>query len=225
MSDFDSLLDSAVDAGGLPTEDLLATMLPLMRQVAVVHAAQRVAPLDGTAALRVESGQLWFEDARAEKPRSNIAVIRRLLHPRQSGVDVVEETTLTAGEPEDSDAREALPIGRRGEAITRPVYLPGFSCWELALEHHDPVTDVFSLGMLLAALACGVDLGERAGLESFVVHRRRLFELNDRLHPVIAKAIMEMTELDRHRRPQDVAALVHALENYREQAVDLETAA
>ena len=32
-----------------------------------------------------------------------------------------------------------------------------------------------------------------------------------------------MTELDRHQRPQDLAALLVTLENYRDQAVDFET--
>ena len=42
------------------------------------------------------------------------------------------------------------------------------------------------------------------------------------LHPVLAKAIVRMTELDRHRRPQDLSALLRTLENYRDQDVDFD---
>ncbi|HQU45248.1 MAG TPA: DUF4011 domain-containing protein, partial [Pirellulales bacterium] len=58
-------------------------------------------------------------------------------------------------------------------------------------------------------------------LQSFVAHRDNLFAVNAALHPVLARAIARMTELDRHRRPQDLAALVQSLENYRDQPVDL----
>ena len=53
-------------------------------------------------------------------------------------------------------------------------------------------------------------------------HRRNLFDLNPQLHPVLAKAIVRMTELNRHRRPQDLAGLLHTLENYRDQDVDFD---
>ncbi|MCA9066114.1 MAG: DUF4011 domain-containing protein, partial [Planctomycetaceae bacterium] len=49
------------------------------------------------------------------------------------------------------------------------------------------------------------------------------FAINRRLHPVIARSIRIMTELDRHQRPQNPASLLQTLENYRDQAVDFET--
>lgn len=81
------------------------------------------------------------------------------------------------------------------------------------------LTDAFSLGLILASIACGLNLNEPSSLETLVGSRRNLFALNPRLHPVIAQAILRLTELDRRRRPQDLTALLHTLENYRDQPV------
>src|SRR5258708_16286995 len=52
--------------------------------------------------------------------------------------------------------------------------------------------------------------------------RPNLFRLNPHLHPVLAKAVCRMTELSRARRPQDLSAVLHNLENYRDQEIDFE---
>ncbi len=75
-------------------------------------------------------------------------------------------------------------IGALEEVPTRPVFLPGYQGWEHAIGHHDPVTDIFSLGLLLASLACGLDFTCREDLELFVTRRENLFAVNERLHPV-----------------------------------------
>src|SRR5438046_10648679 len=76
--------------------------------------------------------------------------------------------------------------------------------------------------MIFASLACNLDFNDPEDLARFVQHRRNLFDLSPNLHPVLAKAMTAMTELSRHRRPQDSGALVHALENYRDQDIDFE---
>jgi hypothetical protein len=78
------------------------------------------------------------------------------------------------------------------------------------------------LGLIRASCAGGLDLNDPDDLTAFVQHRRNLFDLNPHLHPVLAKAITRMTELDRHRRPQDLSALLRTLENYRDQDVDFD---
>ncbi|UUZ55353.1 hypothetical protein LP419_06310 [Massilia sp. H-1] len=101
--------------------------------------------------------------------------------------------------------------------IARPVYLPGPASWEQRIGHHDDRTDVFSLGMILAALSCGLDFADQDDLRSFVAHRTNLFLLQQRLHPVLAAVIVEMTELNRHSRATEVAALALRLRTWRDQ--------
>ena len=115
-----------------------------------------------------------------------------------------------------------LSIGDRAAEVKRPVYLPGYVTWEHQLGHHDPLTDIFSLGMILASLACGLDLADPEQLRTFVGHRRNLFAIHSGLHPVLAQAIVRMTEIDRHRRVQDLRSLLHNLEHYRDQEVDFD---
>ena len=115
-----------------------------------------------------------------------------------------------------------LAIGADEEPVTRPVYLPGYVAWEHRLGHHDPLTDVFSLGMILASLVCGLDFADPEQLRRFVVGRRNPFALGEGIHPVLARAVFRMTELDRRKRVQDLTALLHGLENYRDQDVEFE---
>jgi hypothetical protein len=222
MITFPDFLHGRLEAGGFTTEDALACFLPLVRQTAAAHQAGLVAPLQGTADLHVENGRLWFEEARRQPPRLNVSQLRGLEQPATKAVEVIGEFHLSADADGGETTTSSLQIGKRGELITRPIYLPGYVCWEHEVGHHDPLTDVFSLGLILASLTCGLDLDDPENLTAFVRHRANLFDLNPNLHPVLAKAVVRMTELVRHRRPQELTSLLHTLENYRDQDVDFD---
>ena len=221
MATFHEFLRSRLAAGGFSTEDALASFLPLARQVADAHAAGRVAPLDGVAALQVEGVRIWFHEDHLRAPTRAAAEVHRLDRPL-AGVEVLSEHRRTIDVDDGGGQAANLEIGARDQALTRPVYLPGYVCWEHQVGHHDPLSDVFSLGLVLASLACGLDFTEPEDLEAFVANRRNLFRLHPQLHPVLAKAIVRMTELTRHDRPQDLATLLHNLEHYRDQNVDFD---
>ncbi len=225
MSAFASFLSTRLEADGFTTEDALASFLPLAREVQEAHAAGLVAPLEDDGAIQVDGVRLWFEHARRQQPRPVNAAVRRLLKSISSTVDIVSEQRVTTELADGETTMSDLSIGDRSDEtpVQRPVYLPAYACWEHWLGCHDPVSDIFSLGMILASLACGLDFREEQAVETFVQHRRNLFALAPGLHPVVARAIVRMTELDRHRRPQDLASLIAALENYRHQDVDLDT--
>jgi len=222
MTAFHEFLTDRIALGGFSTEDALASFLPLVRAVMEAHAMGQVAPLEGTDALNVEENRIWFEDAKRRAPRQNAGALRRIETTNRAGLEVVAEARRTTDVDEGHDRVVNLAIGARDGTITRPVYLPGYVTWEHALGHHDPLTDIFSLGMILASLACGLDFTDPADLEKFVAARHNLFSLAPDLHPVLARAIVRMTELDRHRRAQDLAALLKNLDNYRDQEVDFE---
>jgi hypothetical protein len=222
MSTFHEYLRSRLETGGFTTEDALASFLPLVREVLDAHAAGRVAPLEGLDALKVEGVRIWFEEARRLEPRSNPAALRRVEATGPLAVTVIAEARRTTEVDDGEGQLTDLSIGNREAEVTRPVYLPGYVTWEHLVAHHDPLTDVFSLGMILASLACGLDFADPEHLKDFVGHRRNLFSLSSDLHPVLAQAIVRMTEIDRHRRVQDLGALLHNLEHYRDQEIDFE---
>ena len=222
MNSFHDYLRSRLESGGFSTEDALLSFLPLVREVLDAHAAGRVAPLEGLDALRVEGIRIWFEEARRQEPRLNANELRRVETTVSLAVAVIAEARRTSDIEGDDAEITDLSIGDRTAEIARPVYLAGYVTWEHQIGHHDPLTDVFSLGMILASLCCGLDFTEPEHLQSFVTHRRNLFALAPDLHPVLAQAIFRMTELDRHRRVQDLTTLLHNLENYRDQEIDFD---
>jgi len=222
MTGFHEYLRDRLAVSGFSTEDTLAAFLPLVREVLEVHAAGMVAPLEGLDALLVDGARIWFEEARRQPLRTSTAALRAVELAAQSSVEIVAEVRRTIEVGEGDGQLEDLAIGRRDAPVTRPVYLPGYLAWEHMVGHHDPLVDIFSLGLILASLACGLDLTEPEDLARFVAGRRNLFGLNPALHPALAQAIYRMTELDRHRRVQDLHALRNNLENYRDQEIDFE---
>src|ERR1043166_3257610 len=74
--------------------------------------------------------------------------------------------------------------------------------------------------MILASFACGLDFSDAGDLELFANHRNNLFALNSRLNPVMATVISELTELNRHRRAQDLRSIIRRLEHYRDQETE-----
>ncbi len=221
---FLTFLEAGVAQGGFATDDVLAALLPLLKQVLAVHEAGLVAPLEGVQDLLIAAqGHLMFAPARVNSPEKNPGRIEALQSPVSHAVEVVAESRRTADLDHASLTVSDLGIGLAdGGGMTKPVFLPGYRSWEHALGHHDELTDIFSLGLLLASVACGLDFTDAGELEVFTVNRTNLFGVNRRLNPVLASVIVQMTELNRHKRAPDLAQMISQLENYREQTADLD---
>lgn len=222
MTTFLDFLRERTESSGFSTEDALASFLPLMRQAIAAHATEQVAPLDNINKLRVEGVQLWFEETHLRQPVLSTSKVKKIQRPRARAVELVGESRAVTDVDDEREWHD-LSIGSRDlTEVEHPVYIPGYVAWEHLTEHHDPLTDVFCLGMILGSLVSGLDFSVDEDLESFVRSRDNLFKLNPDLHPFVARAIVQMTELDRDRRPQDLAALFRALQNYRDQTVSFE---
>jgi hypothetical protein len=214
--DSERFLDTIGKSDELPsTDDVLARVLPLLEQVHAVHEAHRVAPLDGVEQVRAIAGRLFFASGATREPTR---AARAIDHPRDDGAVRVAGRYRRDG----SDARVDLSIGDLEQPSERPVFLPRYVTWEHVVGHHDPLTDVFALGMIAASVALDANLGDPDELARFVAHRRSLTALNPRLHPVVARVIADMTELDRRDRSQDLPSLIASLRGYREQKLDLD---
>jgi predicted DNA-binding WGR domain protein len=217
-------LEAGVAKGGFETDDVLAALLPLMQQVLAAHAAGLVAPLDGVRDLTAtDAGHLNFTPAQASPPQKASAKVERLQAPVSRAVEVVAESRRVTDVDKSTLTVSDQRVGAADGGITRPVYLPGYSSWEHAVGHHDELTDIFALGMLLASVACGLDFTDGGELELFASNRTNLFAINVSLNPVLASTIQHMTELNRHKRAQDLGQMISRLANYREQSADFDT--
>src|SRR5579871_5637626 len=166
MARFHDFLRTRLEEGGFTTEDALASFLPLVRQVVEAHAAGQVAPLEGLNDLHVAGVQIGFEESRREPIRKNPREIARINPLRRRAVEIVGESkgTIDVGE---GTSWQNLAIGDAETPVTRPLFLPGYVAWEHRVGHHDPLVDIYSLGLILASLACGLDLADRDDLQRF----------------------------------------------------------
>jgi hypothetical protein len=220
---FLAFLEQGIARGGFETDDALAALLPLMKQVLAAHEAGLVAPLRRLEHLRAtEDGRLMFHPDKAGPPEKNPAGIEELQSPVSRSIEVVAESQRTANIDAATLTVTDLRVGSGGDAVKLPVFLPDYQTWEHAIGHHDPLTDIFSLGMLLASLACGLDFTDSGDLEAFADNRTNLFAVRERLNPVVASVIVQMTELNRHKRASDLGHVISILENYRDRPADLD---
>ena len=208
----------------LPMDDVLFAALPLLQAVSELHKHGRVADLGSGDIVQAPTGALQLRRPDGRLPRYHLNAIKAVQPTPSSALNIIDEVRLTR----DSDTGVAITTlrteGDPDKPITKPVYLPGFDAWELRLGHHDEITDIFRLGQLLACLACGLDFNDPDDVDRFACHRQNLFDITQRLNPVLANVIVEMTALNRHDRATDLASLARRLETWREQPQTLDVA-
>ena len=214
---FLDLLRDWREADSAGTDDVLGAALPLIEQVAALHEEGRIAPLNGIDALRVSMGHLWFQNNMARRSETNPSVLREIERREISRLHV------TGRYRERSEAGGVSvvdeEIADRNEGKVRRAYYPDYIAWEQQAGHHDQLSDVFVLGLILGSLALRLQLTEPEALRGFVRSRNHLLRVDPRLHPVLSQIIEKMTELDRRKRPQDLRQIAKALAHYRDQDI------
>jgi hypothetical protein len=217
------LVALAVSQGGLGNDALLAAVLPLFHATADVHERGLVAPLRGLDRITVdEQTRLGFAPEHASRPITAPREIQAREGHRAEAVEVVahRQADIDLGES-GGQLRTQVPEPTP-EAIHAPALVPGWQSWEHVVGHHDPLTDIFSLGQLLIGLGCGLDLDRSEDVAELIDARGNFYLLKTNLHPVILSVASQMAEPDRHHRAQDLRSLIEQLENYRDQPLDFD---
>jgi len=93
---------------------------------------------------------------------------------------------------------------------------PGFRCFGQPLEHHDPLSDIFCLGVILGGIAMGLDPYDPEKMVRFAALRTNPSLNFPRIHPTVGRLITDMTEPDRKRRSQDLYDIIARLDHYRD---------
>ncbi|EAQ28031.1 hypothetical protein NAP1_10568 [Erythrobacter sp. NAP1] len=210
------------DARMLSQDDVVHAMLGLMRQVAQLHEQGLVARIALDSVVELEDGQLALADTTGEAPSSNLKAIHDIQPQVSSALKLVGNYRVTQDEERGTKIDDLSVLEGDEIDLKAPSYMTGLRSWEIELGHHDEITDVFQLGMIMASLACGIDPREFEDLKQFSLNRDNLFAIAPRLHPVIASLILEATELNRHSRATDVAELARRLDTWRDQPTGIE---
>jgi len=131
---FTRFLEEAAAKGGCETDDVLAALLPLMKQVLAAHEAGQVAPLDGIGDVTLSpEGCLAFDPAKTSPPERNTAKVEALQAAASRAVEVVAESRRTADIDQSSLTITDLSVGTADGPITKPVFLPDYRSWEKAI--------------------------------------------------------------------------------------------
>src|SRR5215207_8791336 len=93
---FTQLLEAGASRGGLQTEDVLALVLPLFREVAGLHADEKIADLGDPRSVAVhEAGALTLRDPQGHAAREHRDAVEKLQAPVSSVLQVVGERRVT----------------------------------------------------------------------------------------------------------------------------------
>jgi len=215
---FYTFLDSHFDKGLFANDDVVAIMLPLLQTVAKIHHLGKVASLENLETLFVEDEKLNISPE-GFSSQNNASRFSHFFSNQSKTFTISEEVFKKVAIDEENTTEEfydSLVQNEATEVVSKPMYLKDYGCFELALNHHDPLTDVYILGMILASQALNLDFTDLDDLNEFVAHRKSMVFVNPKIHPAIANIIFGMTELDRKKRWKDLDEIIEKLKNYRE---------
>lgn len=215
---FQQFLETAFDNGNYATDDVIAFVLPLFEEVLSFHETSLVAPFENQQSLFITGRQADIDETMAHAARENTARIKELLAAFKTlSFDIIGkskmETDVNEGYYEVDDMLVHL---NSNEPLKNAAYIKGYSSFEILCGHHDALTDIFCLGLVLGSMTLSLDLYEEDDLKLFAQYRNNPVQFNNRIHPTISTLITEMTELDRDKRSSDLYDIIHRLKHYRE---------
>jgi hypothetical protein len=219
------LLRVAIASDGLPAEDVASIVAAVLDQIANQHSVGLVADIAGLNGLTFRPPAVVDLVTPGRPPLRNRSAIQFIERPISSAFSVISQMSehFGIGEHDGAGVTEEHPlvdftsdvIGPT-EKPARPCLVSGFVSWEQCVDHHDELSDIAVVGLLLAAMAIGFDGFDQTEMNRFAAARSNPFLLKSDLHPVIGRLIVEMTEPTRAARPQDASSLATRLRAYRD---------
>jgi len=210
---FKKFLRTAWDNGDYTTDDVIAFVLPLFQEVCGLHEKGLVAPFGNEEALFLTEQALDIDEQLAYAPVHNLDRVLALFPEVQSrNFEVVGKIKLSADTGDGALSREDLQVHVDfQQPLTYPAYIPGYQSFEQILGHHDPLTDIFCLGLILGsiALAGSLLLGVAvAGLAGIGLRDLLVLRIARRLRIILRRG-RGRERSDRRRGGENMAANIH----------------
>ena len=215
---FQQYLQSAFIKGLPATDEVVEFVLPLFEEVASFHQNAQVGSFEKPDTLFLTIGRLDIDENFTHSPSSHLSDIEKMMEQQQiKGYAVRERILLDEDVSNGRSVAVSIEVQTNPkEPVTAPVYLPGYQCYEMKLEHHDAQTDIFCLGLILGSIVMGLNLYNTDDLHRFATYRNQPAGINNRIHPTVCALITEMTELDRMQRSRDLQEIIQRLKHYRD---------
>lgn len=212
---FFHLLDEIEEFGAIKSPDFIAYIMPLLLKAKQLHEQNLTAHIAGIDQISYTQS---LELATPGKPlkKSDKSLFKK--KKNRGTLEVVDhyEQVVNVGDNNDSEYNN-LSVQKEDEVSEkRPTFLLNYKSWEMELGHCDPLTDMFTLGQVIASVAFGLDFRKKEDLETFANNKKRLYFLNKHLHPTILSVISDMTNLYREDRISNLEEVITKLNNYRE---------
>ena len=203
--------------GAFANDDIIAIIMPLLKTVAAIHNQGKVASLQDISTIYIENQHFHITD-NAFEVKQNTQVISGFFKSKSKAFEISGEhfTTTEIGEGVNREYSDKSVAATETDTVRKPVYVKDYSCFEFEFDHHDPLTDIYVLGMILASIALQFDFTDIDDVKRFVEHRKKMYFLNSKINPAIANIILGMTELNRENRWKDLNEIVEKLQNYRD---------
>lgn len=216
-SSFYNFLIENFEKGQFTNDDVVAIVLPLLKTIRDIHANGKVSSIDDISSIYVEDEKLNILSNHKDV-KTNLGELSKILPNLNQTFEVTEVYTqnVEIGDDIKQEYINNSVESKVEKSLKIPIYLVNYDCYELKFDHHDPLTDIFILGMILGSIALNFDFTDEEDLKQFVDYRKSMVFLNSKIHPAIANIILGMTELDRRKRWKDLGEIIEKLKNYRD---------
>src|SRR6476620_10063452 len=158
-TEFYKFLTSHFDKGLFANDDVVAVMLPLLQTVAKIHNSGKVAGLDKLDTIFVEDEKLNISDAEY-MIQNNASQFMYFFSEQSKTFNISSEVYQKVAVGEEFTTDEYFDQSVQNEdtvRVTKPMYLKNYTCFEFTFSHHDPLSDIFVLGMIMASQALNLD--------------------------------------------------------------------
>ena len=203
--------------GAFANDDIIAIIMPLLKTVSAIHNQGKVASLEDISSIYIEDQHLHITDD-AFEIKDNRKAVAAFFKSKSKAFEISGEqfSTTEIGEGVTRAYGDKRFSEDDNEDSATPSYVKDYSSFEFEFDHHDPLTDIFVLGMILASITLQFDFTVSEDVKRFVDYRKKMYFLNSKINPSISNIILGMTELNRENRWKDLNEIIEKLQNYRD---------